>query len=128
MPIDPASILTMGRSGGLVDELAGLGRSQWWQVAICAAQIWAAIELITMSDRYRIAASAYGAIATIVTIYLQWPTLKMVKHMGGGGPFGGDSVGPFMVLALSITLPVAALILVNRKVRPAAQARIRAPE
>ena len=128
MPVDPSAVLTMGRSGGLVDELAAFGRSQWWQVAICAAQIWAAIELITMSDRFRIAASAYGAIATVVTIYLQWPMLKLVKHMGGGGPFGGDRVGTFMILALSITRPVATLILVNRKVQPAAQARIRAPE
>jgi hypothetical protein len=128
MPFDISSLLSFGRGGGMGDELAGFGRSPWWNVAVCAAQIWAAIELITMSDRFRIAGSAYGAIATVVTIYLQWPMLKMLKHMGGGGPFSGDSAFPVMLIALSITLPVATFLLVNRNVRPAAQARIRGPE
>jgi hypothetical protein len=34
----------------------------------------------------------------------------------------------FIMIALSVTLPVATFLLVNRSVRPAAQARIRAPE
>lgn len=128
MPFDLSSIFSMGR-GGLEDDIAAhLGRSPWWNVGVAAAQLWAAIELITMSDRFRVAASAYGALATVVTIYLQWPMLKMLKHMGGGGPFAGDSAGTVMILALSITLPVATLLLVNRNVRPAAQARIRAGE
>jgi len=129
MPFDLSSLFTMGRSGGMEDEIAAhLGRSPWWNVGVCAAQLWAAIELITMSDRYRVAASAYGFIAAVVTVYLQWPLLKMLKHMGGGGPFGGDSAPTVMILALSITLPIATLLLVNRNVRPAAQARIRASE
>lgn len=126
MPFDASSMLTMGRGGGLEEELMAMGRSPWWNVAIAAAQLWAAIELITMSDRFRVAASAYGAIATVVQIYLSWPMLKMLKHMGGN-MFGGDSVGTFMLLALSITMPVATLVLVNRNVQPAAQARIRVP-
>ena len=125
IPFDLSALFSMGRSTGLEGELASLGRSPWWNVGVCAAQIWAAIELISMSDRYRMAASAYGAIATVVTIYLQWPTLKMLKHLGGGGPFSGDSASNVLILALSITLPVATLLLVNRNVRPAAQARIR---
>lgn len=127
LPFDPATLLSFGRSSGIDEAALQLGRSPWWPVAIFAAQIWAAIELITMSDRYRLAASAYGAIATIVTIYLQWPMLKMLKHMGGA-MFGGDSFFPVMQVALNITLPVASILLVNRNLRPAAQARIRDPQ
>jgi hypothetical protein len=126
-PFDPASLLTMGRDSGMGDEIAALGRSPWWNVGVCAAQLWAAIELITMSDRYRVAGSAYGAIATVVTIYLQWPMLKMLKHMGGAGLLSGDQIPTFIMIALSVTLPVATFLLVNRNVRPAAQARIRTP-
>ncbi|HEU5059890.1 MAG TPA: hypothetical protein VFU21_25340 [Kofleriaceae bacterium] len=129
IPFDLSALFSMGRSSGLEGDLASqLGRSPWWNVGVCAAQLWAAIELITMSDRYRVAASAYGAIATVVTIYLQWPMLKMLKQMGGGGPFAGDSATNVLILALSITLPVATFLLVNRNVKPAAQARIRGPE
>jgi hypothetical protein len=128
MPFDPSTLLTMGRDSGLGDQLSGFGRSPWWNVGVCAAQLWAAVELITMSDRYRVAGSAYGAIATVVTVYLQWPMLKMLKHMGGAGMFGGDDAPRFIIIALSVTLPVATFLLVNRNVRPAAQARIRSPE
>lgn len=129
-PFDLSSLFTLGRGGGMMDEeIAGqLARSPWWNVGVCAAQLWAAIELITMSDRHRLAASAYGAIATVVTVYLQWPMLKMLKHMGGGSPFSGDGAFPVMLIALGITLPVATLLLVNRNIRPTAQARIRSPE
>jgi len=128
MPFDVSSLLSMGRSSGLEEEIMALGRSPWWQVGVCAAQIWAALELITMSDRYRMAASAYGALATAVTIYVQWPMIKMLKHMGGAGMFGGDAIPQFLIIALSVTLPVATFLLVNRNVQPAAQARIRSPE
>ena len=125
IPFNAASLMNFGRSAGLDEGTVGeFGRSPWWSVGIFAAQIWAAIELITMSDRFRLAASAYGLIATVVTIYLQWPMLKMLKHMGGG-MFSGDSVMPIMLIALNVTLPVATLLLVNRNVRPTAQARIR---
>lgn len=127
-PFDVSSLLTMGRGSGMEEQLAQFGRSPWWNVGVCAAQLWAAIELITMSDRYRVAGTAYGAIATVVTVYLQWPMLKMLKHMGGAGLFGGDEIPSFLMIALSVTLPIATFLLVNRNVRPAATARIRSPE
>jgi hypothetical protein len=127
MPFDLAELFTMGRGGGMDGEMAGqFGRSPWWNVGVAAAQIWAAFELITMSDRYRLAASAYGAIATVVTVYLQWPLIKALKHLGGGSPLGGDGLSQFMIVALMVSLPVATLLLVNRNITPAAQARIRA--
>jgi hypothetical protein len=129
MPVDPVSMLSLGRDSMANDMAAQLARSPWWNVGICAAQLWAALELITMSDRYRVAASAYGAIATVVTVYLQWPMLKALKQMGGAAVLGGgDEVFRVIIVALSVTLPVASFLLVNRNVRPAAQARIRTPE
>jgi len=127
-PFDVTTLLRMGHDSGMGDEIAALGRSPWWNVGVCAAQLWAAFELITMSDRYRVAGSAYGVIATVVTIYLQWPMLKMLKHMGGAGLFGGDQIPSFIMIALSVTLPIATVLLVNRNVTPAAQARIRSAE
>jgi hypothetical protein len=117
------SMATMDRGRGGHDLSEAL-RSPWWAVGISAAQLWAAIELIGMTDRFRVAASVYGVVATLVTLYIYWPMLNSLGGMGGGSPMGGMSPAIGQV-ALQLVIPACTLILVNRNLRPVAQAHIR---
>ena len=115
------SMATMDRGGA---DMTDAVRSPWWSVGIAAAQMWAAIELIGMTDRHRVAATVYGAIATLVTVYVYWPMFKDLGGMGSGGSPMGMSPEVAQV-ALQLVIPVCTIILVNRQLRPVAQARIK---
>lgn len=127
-----------GMSGGLMGSLgagispAGLasaaGRSLWWNVGLGAVQLWAGIELIRMSDRYRFAANLYGIVGSAVTVYVYWPVIKTMGdgfgHLGRGAGAIFQTFG-FSMLAIFLVIPVAAVVLANRKLTPEATARIR---
>jgi len=119
-------VLTMLQSMASMDgDAAGAaGRSPWWSVGLALAQLWAALELIGMTDRHRVAGTAYGVIGTVVTLYLNWPAIKGLRALGGGiGPMG--SVGELITVALAVVVPVCTVVLVNRRITPSAQARVR---
>jgi hypothetical protein len=109
----------------------GSERSIWWTVGTAGLQIWAGLELIRMTDNHKIVTTIYGVIATGVAIYVNLPALEALKTMAVGGMFspggGGGAGNPmnFAVVAIALVVPVASLILVNRKISPSAQARYR---
>jgi hypothetical protein len=105
------------------------GRSPWWSVLMASVQLWAAWELITMSDRHKIAASAYGALGVALTLYLIWPIFSYLRDFGTIGYGGGFSQHLiFGVIAMQLVIPVGALVLANRAETPEAQARLRTPD
>jgi len=107
-------------------------RSMWWPVGAAALQLWAAIELIRMSDHHRLVGTLYGVVATGVAIYINLPMLEAMKQMGIGGMFtmrgGGGNPLMFATVAIAVIVPVTTLVLVNRKTAPTAQARFRGGE
>jgi hypothetical protein len=113
------SSLAMSDAGAL--EVTA--RSPFWLVGLSMAQLWAAGELITMSDRYRAAATTYGAIAAVVVLYLAWPVLADLSRYGLlAGPAG---MLMYIQLAWMLVLPLGTLVLANRNLTPVAQARLR---
>lgn len=105
------------------NPLAATARSPFWLVGVALAQLWAASELIAMSDRYRAAATVYGAIASVVVLYLAWPVLALLEHFGAlAGP---DGLRLCVQLAWLLVLPLGTLLLAHRSLTPVARARLR---
>lgn len=98
-------------------------RSVWWSIGLYGLQGWAGFELVRMSAQSKTIASVFGAVGIAITLYINWPLLKALEHSGGRL---GESAVRFGPLALALVIPVATLILVNRKIAPTAQARFRA--
>lgn len=116
--VDPVSMFGM---------LAAVGvRSVWWTVGLTGLQAWAGFELVRMSAQSRVIATVYGAVAVAVTIYTNLPLLQSMRH--GLGPAMASQAIAFGPLALALVIPIAAVVLVNRKIAPVAQARFRATE
>lgn len=98
------------------DLAAAFGRSQWWSVVVGGVQVWAAFELINMTERWKSATMIYGAIATAVTLYVCLPLFKQLQHMGEEALRGGFFQAlVFGQVALSLVVPIAAILLANRR-------------
>lgn len=110
----------------LAARFAGSTHSSWWQVLVAAGQLWAGLELIGMTDRHRLAGTVYGVVASVVAIYLAWPTLHSFSH--GAGVLSPTNAVMLVPLAMTLVAPVGTLILVNRALTPTAQAHIRPTE
>jgi hypothetical protein len=112
--------------GRLQDLMAfgggGLTRSMWFSVGLVVLQAWAGFELIRMSPHSRVIATVYGVVGAIVTVYINWPMFDLLKHMRGIDP---NQVMLFGPLAMALIIPVATVVLVNRKIAPTARARFR---
>ncbi len=111
-----------GELGRLFSLAGGDGRSPWWNVGIDLFQIWAGYALIRMSIHHRIIATSYGVICAALTLYLSWPALHGFEHLALSNP---TYLVSLLTVGLALVIPVAALILVNRKVAPAATARFK---
>jgi hypothetical protein len=110
-----------------ISALAAFGsegvRSVWWNVGVSVLQGWAGYELIRMSPQSRIIATVFGVVGAGVAIYLNWPMLQELRHLRGVmSPMMAIAIAP---LALALIIPVATLVLVNRKIAPTARARFR---
>ncbi len=106
-------LMAMGGAAGI--------RSIWWSVGMVVLQAWAGYELVRMSSQARMIATIAGAIISAVTIYMFWPVVDALRHSGGeGGPTQTLILGP---LVLQLIIPVATIVLVNRKISPTARAR-----
>lgn len=103
---------------------AGAGmRSIWWNVGMIVLQAWAGYELIRMSPQSRIVASVFGVVGAGVAVYTNLPIVETFKHMHGlMSPMSAVAIAP---LALALIMPIATLVLVNRKIAPTARARFR---
>jgi hypothetical protein len=109
------ALMALGGGGGM--------RSMWFSVGIVVLQGWAGFELIRMSPQSRIVATVFGVVGAAVTVYISWPMLKMFKHLRG---IDKDGMMMLMPLALGLIIPIATILLVNRKITPTARARFRA--
>lgn len=97
--------------------------SMWWSVGLVVLQVWAGYELVRMSTQARVIASVYGVVGVVVTVYINWPLIQGLGHARGIlGSSEGLMIGP---LALSLIVPIATVVLVNRKIAPTARARFR---
>ncbi len=110
--------------GGRAFASEAAASSPWWSLGIAGVQLWAGYELTQMSDRYRLAANIYGAVATLVTIYLVWPTISNMELSGLGPMQWIGSLMSYCGVALALVVPVTTVLLVNRKITPTATARI----
>ncbi len=114
----------MGVDLMLLSRMAVPGaHSQWWMIGVSGLQVAAGLELIGMSDRHRIVATAYGAVTMVVTTYLWWPVISQLSKASSMDPVASAEF--YAQLLLSLTVPVATLLLVNRNWAPDARARIR---
>jgi hypothetical protein len=112
---DTGSLMMFGVTFGV--------RSLWFSVGTLVLGAWAGYELVRMSPQSRIIATVYGVVAAVVTLYVNWPIIQAMKHIGGFiGQGDALVIGP---LAFSLILPIATVILVNRKIAPTARARFR---
>jgi hypothetical protein len=135
----PGALFTSSASeGGLWGELLNAnampsmlgmtfaGHSPFWSVGLAGIGMWAGIELVRMSDNYRVAATIYGVVTAVVTIYLLAPLLKEMGNLGlleRGNAMG--SVSTFFFMAIALAAPIATLVLVNRRGIATATARVR---
>ena len=122
--VPPASL-----SRGMAEAMAMFGggamRSLWWSAGLIALQAWAGYELVRMSSTHKVVGTVYAIVAIIVTVYLTYPMLQAMKHIGQMGP---SAVTMFIPVAIQLVIPIATLVLVNRRVAPTAQARFRQPQ
>jgi len=114
------SMSEMGMLGSIFNPV--MGHSPWFGIGLSAFQLWAGIELIRMGELHRIAATAFGAVATAVNLYIFWP---MISNLGSLGRHGGmgEMVVMLAVLAMQLIVPVTTLIAANRSHVPGATAR-----
>jgi hypothetical protein len=121
-----------GMGGDPMSELFAMmgnasDKSPWWQVGSSALQLWAGIELCRMTDRHKIVGTIYGVGAAVVALYINLPMLEGL--MKGGfemamNPLAGAGLGG---VAIQLVIPVATLILVNRKARGDGRTRMPRP-
>ena len=111
------ALLALGGAGGV--------RSVWFSVGMVVLQAWAGFELVRMSPQSRIIATVFGIVGAIVAVYINLPVLDALK--GARGIIGNTEALMLGSLAMALILPVATVVLVNRKIAPTARARFRKP-
>jgi hypothetical protein len=132
-PIDRVMARGAGDIGGMMSGLSAfappsLGHSPWWMIGMAALQIWAAVELVRMTDRHKIVGTIFGAVSIGVTLYVYYPLLKNIGSLIGMMPGGGEGLGGgvvFISLGMGLVMPVGTLLLVHRRHTPSARARVR---
>jgi hypothetical protein len=125
----PSALLPTDDAAGVLASVLGAEatHSPWWDVGVAALQVWAGVELVRMSDQHRVAATVYGVVSAATSIYLALPILRRLDEVGSSAfsATGLESLG-VAVLAISLVLPLAAVLLTSRAFVPAARARFRA--
>jgi hypothetical protein len=108
------SLMALGGAGGM--------HSMWFNVGVLVLQAWAGYELIRMSPQSRIIATVFGVVGVVVAVYMNYGLLHQLRHMHGVMGSDAMGIGP---LALQLIVPVATIVLVNRKLSPTARARFK---
>jgi hypothetical protein len=111
--------------GEVLSVVSGAGdHSPWFSLGAAVLQLWAGVELVRMSPQARTIANVFGVISGAVAVYMMWPILSSLRggDLFDSGPTGGVMFG---VIATTLVVPVATLILVNRTISPTARARFR---
>ena len=99
-------------------------RSVWFAVGLLILQGWAGFELIRMSRQSRIVASVFAVVCVATTLYVQWPIIEELRNLKGF--MKPAEVALYGLVVFGLILPVATLLLVNRRIAPTARARFRA--
>ncbi len=126
--VDPSSLRRMGAASALIptDLAHQLGRSRWWSILSACLQLWAAIELIGMTKRWKLSVYIYGAVATAVTVYISLPILEhMAQFLRMSLRRGPGGLLVFGQIAIALVIPVGGMLLANRHKGAGARARIR---
>jgi hypothetical protein len=100
---------------GLIGNVGG--KSPWFGIATAALQVWAGVELIRLTPRYKIAGMVFGGVAAAVALYVYLPMLDAL--MGGGLAMLSNPLAAmgFASVAMALVVPVATIVFVQRKVR-----------
>ena len=115
--------LAVGDDAGGLQRLpaAVAAHSPWFSVGVLVLQAWSGFELVRMSPQSRAIANVFGVIGTAVTLYVDWPLFQALKKLD----IGYNSSLVYMPVVLAMIIPIATLLLVNRKVAPTARARFK---
>jgi hypothetical protein len=98
-------------------------RSMWWSVGMIVLQGWAGYELVRMSAQSRVIATVSGVVGAAVNLYIAWPMFDAIRHSGAKASImAATAFGP---TAIALIIPIATVVLVNRKIAPTARARFR---
>ena len=92
-------------------------------IAMLVIAVWAAVELVLMTSRYRIAGISYAIVGIGLAILNLLENFKTVKalapFMARANLLNLQMLQPLVGLAIELVLPVAVLILVNRRLSSA---------
>jgi MFS family permease len=119
---DERALRRMSRGGNPMGQMMGLlgsagGKSAWLGISVAVVQIWAGVELIRMTARYRLAGMVFGVLACVVAAYVHLPTLGQLMK-GGFAMVSNPLAGmAYASVAMALVVPVATLVFVQRKVR-----------
>jgi hypothetical protein len=120
-----AALLGGGESG----DSPLIAHSRWWMVGVASLQLWAAIELIRMTDRFRLAASLYAVVAIAITGYQCWAYFgaldAILETSAGVGPDFAIRLSIVGHAAFGLVVAAAAFLLANRVATPEAVAHTR---
>lgn len=91
--------------------LAAAPGGELWMVPIEAGlTLWAGIELVGMSARYRVATIAFG-LASLAFLALRWPLIADAEAQSFGAPLAFSA----LLAAMMVAMPVMALVLSTRR-------------
>jgi hypothetical protein len=125
----PAADRANGGVESLVALLSSSGATHlaWLSLPVIALQAWAGFDLVRATKSARSLATLYGVVAAAFALYTQWPLISALGHGSDAGMGLEASTVQFMPLALSLVLPIATVLLVNRQIAPTMRARFRTP-
>ena len=119
---DDRAMRRMSRGDNPLGQMMGLignvgGKSPWFGITTAALQVWAGVELIRLTPRYKIAGMVFGGVAAAVALYVYLPMLDAL--MGGGLAMLSNPLAAmgFASVAMALVVPVATIVFVQRKVR-----------
>jgi hypothetical protein len=101
------------------DSLGATGLDRYLPLLMGAAALWAGIELVTMSARHRLAATVYGVLGSVGTVFLHWQLFRSfdgvsgLLGVSGGGPL--ESFQEMLPVVMALVIPVGTLALVHRR-------------
>jgi hypothetical protein len=113
---DSRSMRRGGNPFGEFADLLSTGGNKWLNFGAAVVQLWAGVELIMMTSRYKIAGIVYGVVAGGIALYTYLPMIDALSRGGAGmamNPLAG--IG-FALVAVALVVPVATLVFVQRKV------------
>lgn len=117
---------TVALAAAAANEAIAFGRSPWWLVAACIAQVWAGAEMVRMTGRIRVAGTLCGVITIFSALYVGWPVASQIAAVGGpDGTAVIARVARTAYVAFGLILGLASVIAPTRVPAPGATALTR---